>query len=266
MYSCLIGIVMALRVKSPLGIYFRPGYCECVEAAGTVATRIPRRRADQGTVRLNTRDLHALEWIFDMHAVFETDLPDVLNPARLISKNAARSIVTRWANAGVAYAEPVLANQGRLVRLTPDGERLVSTGDRASPVAAPGAAAAAVHHAMVARARLRLERDGLPDLVVVGWLSERQWRMENRSQVAAGEQIPDGIARLDSGDLCPVHVGHTGVEFIRIRSTIMDLLGKYGTVIVAVPGDIAPLAQSTWNGPDFSGPGADHSGLHLIII
>ncbi|WP_018635930.1 hypothetical protein [Parafrankia elaeagni] len=50
-----------------------------------------------------------------MYAVFENDLPDVLDPARPISTNAARSIVTRWASAGVAYAEPVLANQGRLV-------------------------------------------------------------------------------------------------------------------------------------------------------
>ncbi|WP_020572304.1 hypothetical protein [Parafrankia discariae] len=201
-----------------------------------------------------------------MYAVFESDLPDVLDPIRLISKNAARSIVTRWANAGVAYAEPVLANQGRLVRLTPDGEKLVSTGGVPSPTAASGVAATAVHHAMVARTRLRLERDGLSDLVVVGWLSERQWRMENRSRVAAGEQVPDGMARLDNGDLCLVQVGHTRIEFMRIRSIVIDLLGKYETVIVAVPGDIASLVQSTWNEPDLSGPGTDHGGLHLIVI
>lgn len=231
-----------------------------------MATRIPRKRADQGKVRLNPRDLHALEWIFDMYAIFETDLPDVLDPARPISKNAARSIVARWSTAGVAYAEPVLANQGRLVRLTSDGDQLVSTRGGPSLTTTQSAAATAVHHAMVARARLRLERDGVSGLKVESWLSERQWRTENQHQVMAGEHTPDGIVHLSNGCVCLVQVGHTRVEFARIRSTLVELLGKYGTVIVAIPVDIADLAQPAPNSPTVSEPVVDDSRMHLIVI
>ncbi|WP_018635931.1 hypothetical protein [Parafrankia elaeagni] len=131
---------------------------------------------------------------------------------------------------------------------------------------AQSAATTAVHHAMVARARLRLERDGVAGLDVDGWLSERQWRAENQSRVTAGEHVPDGIARLGDGRACLVRVGHTRVEFARIQSIFEEILGKCGTVVVAVPGEFAAFAQSAQGGPTFSGLEADIHGLHLIVI
>ncbi|MCM3885615.1 hypothetical protein [Frankia sp. R82] len=236
-----------------------------MEEDRTVASQIPRKRADEGKVRLNTRDLRAIEWIFDMYAAFETDIPEILDPDRIISRNATRSIVTRWVNAGVAHAEPVLANQGRLVRLTSDGEQFVSTSDGA-PAAPPGAPAAAVHHAMVARARLSLERNGVSGMAVRRWLSERQWRIENEHLIAAGGHVPDGIIYLENGRSCVLQVGHTSVEVARIRSLLEKLLENHKIVVVAIPGDVMKISNTAWEEAGISEPTADGDGVHVVIV
>lgn len=174
-----------------------------------------------------------------MRAAFESDISEILGPEHPISKNAARAVVKRWENAGVASADPVLAGQGRLVRLTAEGTRLVSSMELESDGAATSAAGA-VRHAMVARARLRIENAGVGGSRVLAWISERQWRHENEAALHTGSHVPDGFVRLDGGMTGVVQVGHTRVEVARLRPLIAKIARHHPVVVLAVPrGELA---------------------------
>lgn len=205
-------------------------------------------RADRGRVRLNERDLHAIEWIFDMGAIFEKDIPALVTPASPISKNAARSIVSRWEKAGVAHAEAVLAHQGRLVRLTREGRALVS-GDNfvevtlSGAVAVPGVVASDVYRAMVSRARLRIERHGIVGTQVRRWVSERQWRHQNADHPGSDGYSPNGVVHLESGELGLVHVGHTTVAVEALRPSIAELMRSFPLIVLVVPTELVSIAE-----------------------
>lgn len=199
-------------------------------------------RADRGSVRLNERDLRAIEWLFDMVAIFERDVPRMITPMSPISVSAARSIVTRWAKAGVAQADPVLAHQGRLVRLTGKGRTLVSSeGDLAEPVTS--SVTNHIHLALVSRARLGIERHGIAGAPVRRWTSERQWRHENNGRRDDGDYVPNGVAHLANGEVGLVHVGHTAVEIDMIRLRLPELVDTCPLMIIVVPAELMAAAR-----------------------
>lgn len=190
------------------------------------------RRADVGKVRLNRRDLRAIEWIFDMGAIFEIDMSVLLSPTTPISVSAVRSVVRRWEKLGVAQAEPVLARQGRLVRLTVDGVFFVSgVEEHAQVVNQQGAAF--VHQALMSRVRLRIERTATAAGPVHGWTSERLWRLENAADVTADAHVPHGLIRLADGDQGAVYLAHTAGELNRFQLRLAAICRRHPFVIVA---------------------------------
>ncbi|MCM3884733.1 hypothetical protein [Frankia sp. R82] len=201
-----------------------------------------KRRADSGHIRLNGRDLNAIEWIYDMGAIFEVDISQLVSPKAPLSRNAVRSVVRRWEKAGVVRAEPMLAGKGRLVRLTTEGAHLVSEGTLDVPVQG-GTSTRSVRHALAGRARLQIERSGVATLQMRGWVSERQWRLENVANTTVGAHIPHGIVVFDADVVGMVHVAHTAVELSRLRLLLADISRRHPFVIAAVPPELAVAAR-----------------------
>ncbi|MCK9923012.1 hypothetical protein MXD61_14225 [Frankia sp. AgPm24] len=201
-----------------------------------------KRRADSGHVRLNERDLNAIEWIFDMGAIFEVDIQQLVSPKAPLSRNAVRSVVRRWEKAGVVRAEPILAGRGRLVRLTTEGACLVSEGTLDVP-AQEVTPTRSVRHALAGRARLQIERSSVATLQMRGWVSERQWRLENVASTMAGDHVPHGVVVFDAGVVGMVHVAHTAVELGRLRLLLADIFQRHPFVIAVVPPELTAAAR-----------------------
>ncbi len=205
-------------------------------------------RADKGIIRLTARDREALLWLYEMRAVYEDDLALVLSPTVPIGLPAVRAVVRRWQRAGVARADRIFMDRGRIVRLTLDGARLVADVDRWSE----GAVTTAVHTAEVARIRLTLEARGeIAGNRIVGWVSERAWRSEFFEAVRRGAHAPDGIAVLESavwqgiyGDQVAVEVERTNHGLARTRKVLVDLMDQYPVTIYAVPKGADAIART----------------------
>lgn len=202
------------------------------------------RRADVGKVRLNRRDLGALEWIFDMGAIFEIDMSVLLSPTMPISVSAVRSVVRRWEKLGVARAEPVLARQGRLVRLTLDGVFLVSGIEEHAQVV-PQQGAAFVHQALMSRVRLRIEGTPTAAGPVRGWTSERLWRLENAADVTADAHVPHGLIRLADGGQAAVYLAHTAGELNRFQLRLAAIYRRHPFVVIAGRADLFSHEMTT---------------------
>ncbi|MCK9923017.1 hypothetical protein MXD61_14250 [Frankia sp. AgPm24] len=167
----------------------------------------------------------------------------MVSPKRSLSRNAVRSVVRRWEKAGVVQADPVLAGEGRLVRLTAEGALLVSDDTAGGLLAMAETPTRAVRQALASRVRLRIERSGVSTLRAHGWVSERQWRLENAATVTAGDHVPHGIALLDGGVAAMVHVTRTAVELNRLRLLLAEIHRRYPFVIVAVPADLTDVTR-----------------------
>ncbi|CAJ61921.1 MULTISPECIES: hypothetical protein [Frankia] len=202
-----------------------------------------RTRADKGSIRLNRRDLFALEWIYDMVAIFESDIPHLLDPQRLITRNAVRAVVRRWESAGIVHAEHALTYQGRLVHLTPTGVHLVIRADLDTVPIAVSHPMGVIHQALVARARLRIEEEGVVGTQVRGWVSARQWHVENMDAVRPGVPVPDGLVLLDGGVVGVVQLGHTVVEIQRLQPFLVKLELQYPMVLLVIPQDLLARAE-----------------------
>ncbi|MCM3922935.1 hypothetical protein ND748_14860 [Frankia sp. AiPs1] len=201
-------------------------------------------RADKGSIRLNRRDLFALEWIYDMVAIFESDIPHLLDPRKPITRNAVRAIVRRWESAGVVHAEHALTYQGRLVHLTRAGTRLVLRADLDTAPAVDASAVEIIHQALVARARLRIEERGVAGAPVQGWMSARRWRVENTLQVEYNVLDPDGLVCLEDGTVAVVQLCHTVVEIQRLQPFLAGLSVQYPVVLLAIPQDLRARAEN----------------------
>ncbi|MCM3884735.1 hypothetical protein [Frankia sp. R82] len=198
-----------------------------------------------------------------MGAIFEIDIQFLVSPKQPLSRNAVRSVVRRWEKAGVVRAEPVLAGEGRLVRLTVEGALLVSDDTADGLPAAAETPTRSVRHALASRARLQIERSGVSDLQAHGWVSERQWRLENAATAAAGGHVPHGIALLDGGVGALVHVTRTAVELNRLRLLLADIDRQYPFVIAAVPSDLTGAARLLATA---SAEGSSGSSARLEVI
>lgn len=191
-----------------------------------------KERSDKGTIRINSRDFRCLSWLLDMESAYEDDLSIVLNPTHRISAGAAKAVVRRWQQADLASAEALLANRGRIVRLTENGARLV--GDVGRWVDGP--VIGAVRTAEVSRLRLLLE-GGATDLgvPVTGWITPHRWRLENERLVALGATAPDGVACLADGTSVAVRVERVNRGITRTRAIAVDLLSRFPRLIYAFP-------------------------------
>ncbi len=194
--------------------------------------------ADKGSIRLNRRDLFALEWIYDMAAIFESDIPHLLDPKKPITRNAVRAIVRRWESAGIVHAGHALTYQGRLVHLTQAGTRLVIRADLDTAPVADSPVMEVIHQALVARARLRIEARGVAGTPVQTWVSARRWRVENMRKVEYDMPDPDGLVCLEDGRVGVVQLCHTVVEVQRLQPFLAGLSVQYPVVLLAIPQDL----------------------------
>ncbi len=172
-----------------------------------------------------------------MGAIFEVDIPVLLSPELPISINAARSVVRRWEKAGVVQAEAMLARQGRLVRLTATGMLLMTEHGGGADVRAQ-TSALAVHWALASRVRLRIEEAALGAGPMRGWVSERQWRLDNADAVSSGDYVPHGMVLLADGSVGAVHIAHTAVELNWLQSQLAEISRNHPRIVIAVPPDL----------------------------
>ncbi len=230
-------------------------------------TEIQRRtRADKGAIRLNRRDLLALEWIYDMEAIFEADIPQLLEPEKPITRNAVRAVVRRWENAGVVDAEHAVTYQGRLVQVTSAGKRLVVRAELDTVETAVSPVIGGLHRALVSRARLRIEARGVAGASVDEWVSARRWRLENVVPVRHEMPDPDGLVHLDNGTISVVLLCHTLTEIQRLHSFLPVLGAEYPTVLLVVPQDLLEKTKKLVFGEWVTILGNSGDSLHIIII
>ena len=204
-----------------------------------------KERSDKGTVRINGRDLRCLHWLLDMGAAYEDDLTLVLSPDQRLSSGAAKAVVRRWQVAGLARADALLADRGRIVRLTENAARLLGDVARWED----RSVMAAVHTAEVARTRLLLERwTSLAQIPVVSWTTPYQWRLENERAVAAGFHVPDGVVRHTDGSIAAVQVERINRGVAYARSVAVDLLRRFPRTIYAFPEEGEEIRQVVMSG------------------
>ncbi|MCK9923015.1 hypothetical protein MXD61_14240 [Frankia sp. AgPm24] len=180
-----------------------------------------------------------------MGAVFEVDMPALFSPGLPMSVSSVRSVVRRWEKLGVARAEPMIAHQGRLVRLTAEGAILVTDCDEDAYVATHEGFTVAVHRALVSRARLRIEGSAMAAGPVDGWMSERAWRLENAGAVSSGDYVPHGMVLLVDGDPGVVYVAHTAAELVRFRLRLAEICRRHPFVVVVARSDLLDAAITT---------------------
>jgi hypothetical protein len=193
-----------------------------------------RRRSDAGSVRFNERDMSALGWLLSMKAIYESDLPVLLRrlTGAAPGPSATRSLVDRWQRAGVASARKLIVGRPRIVRLLPDGARML--GDESFRETSEFTA---MHQADTTRVRLYLEGSPLPGYgPVTGWESEREFRAASRDLFGAGAKklhTPDGVALY--GAVRAALEVERSVKSPNRRARIMaHLIGTYPLVIFAV--------------------------------
>ncbi|WP_256788962.1 MULTISPECIES: hypothetical protein [unclassified Frankia] len=201
-----------------------------------------------------------------MAAIFESDIPHLLDPNKPITRNAVRAIVRRWESAGIVPAEHALTYQGRLVQLTPAGTRLVIRADLDTGPAADHAAMGVIHQALVARARLRIEVRGVAGARVLGWVSARRWQVENVAMVRAAGPDPDGLVCLDDGTVGVVQVCHTVVEVQRIQPFLAELALRYPVVLVVIPEDLLPRTEGVLSRERRDRRGRAGDSLQIVAI
>jgi hypothetical protein len=152
------------------------------------------KRSDAGTVRLTPRDYAALIWLEDMRVIQEPDLAVLLTRIsgreRVLSDDAARAVVNRWAKLRLARRSRLLVSTPPYVWLTQHGA-LLASGAEVTQWTEPRWPTMP-HAAAVSRARLWLEAHPDPALHATGWVSERAWRREHGFGRNQAVLIPDG--------------------------------------------------------------------------
>ncbi len=211
----------------------------------TTATR--QRRSDAGQVRLTGRDLAVFQWLTDMKAVYEDDIPALIGRMPPVSgavagqrpgPRACRALILRWKRAGFAEARKLIADRPRIVRLNRTGAALVGvdTFRETSEVTA-------YHQCEVSRVRLYLESRRSPSLgALVHWESERAFRSDldalglaRRGQLASDQvHVPDGVATYENGQRVAIEVERSVKAPVRLARIVERLLTEYPVTLYAV--------------------------------
>jgi hypothetical protein len=192
------------------------------------------RRRDAGQLRVTERDLVVFRWLADMKACYDIDLQVLLG--RLTGKRpgeaAVRALTRRWQALGVADTRKLIASEPRIVRLLPNGARLV--GEHSfSETSAFGV----YHQADVSRVRMYLERPGAPRGDIAEWISERQLRQQESRTFTKGAErshVPDAVVIFGSGEQAALEVERSSKSNKRLREYIGQMSG-YDLIVYAVP-------------------------------
>ena len=207
-----------------------------------------QRRSDAGTVRVTTRDLGLFAWLVDMKAIYEADLPVLIEQLTGSRPGAStvRTLIARWQRAGVAQGQKLLASRPRIVRLTYDGARLMGeeTWKETSEFSS-------YHQAEVARARLWLERTGSQiHGPVTHWRSERAIRQFIGTTFRSGARaihVPDGEVTFQDGTKAGVEVERSVKGPERLRTILDRLTAAYPLVIYFVASsEIEQAVERAW--------------------
>jgi hypothetical protein len=197
-------------------------------------------RSDKGTMRHTERDLWAMRWVGEQAAVRFDHVRQLLgrfphgkdtNP-RILSENAARSVIDRWRDQGYARFVPILAGEPSWLWLTKAG--LHEAGLQMTYY--KPAAARVGHLHLVNWVRLSLEEEE-PD---ARWKSERKIRaeMEKSRKGQKQQHVPDAwfIRPGATGDWqCPVKIVAIEVEATaKSRSELLPILQSYSDLDVEV--------------------------------
>lgn len=207
----------------------------------TIPQEVPRQRrvrSDAGQIRITDRDLMIFAWLVNMKAIYEPDLRVLIGrlTGRVPGEPAVRALTRRWRAADVADARKLIVSKPRIVRLRPNGARLVGESSYRET-----AEFTAYHQAEVSRMRLWMEsnphsRHG----AVVAWESEREFRQTTAMYGVTGARevhVPDGVATFADGTRAAVEVERSVKSPDRLRTVLERVLTAYPMVIYAVSGD-----------------------------
>jgi hypothetical protein len=213
-------------------------------------TAEPRRR-DLGRPRITERDLEVFRWLAEMKAMYEPDLAVLIGrlTGQRPSASAVRSLIARWQPKparpgiegwpGVADAAKLIATQPRIVRLLPNGGRLVGEDNFGET-----SEFTAYHQADVSRVRLYIEGRREYAGGVIEWVSERRLRQQNAGLFLRGEKqdhVPDALIRFANGEWAALEVERSVKAGRRLRDYIGQMSG-YNLIIYAVASE--PIARA----------------------
>ncbi|CAO5236098.1 conserved hypothetical protein [Frankia sp. AgKG'84/4] len=201
-----------------------------------------------------------------MEAIFEADIPVLLDPAKPITRNAVRAVVRRWENAGLVEAEHAVTYQGRLIHVTPAGRRLVIRAELDTMPTVVPPVLGDLHRALVSRARLRIEERGVAEASVDEWVSTRRWRLENAVPVRHEMPEPDGLLYLNDSTISVVLLCHTITEIQRLHSFLSVLAAEYPKVLLVVPQELLTRTRELIFGAWVTVLGNSGDSLHIVII
>lgn len=208
----------------------------------TIPQEVPRQRrvrSDAGQIRITDRDLMIFAWLVNMKAIYEPDLRVLIGrlTGRVPGEPAVRALTRRWRAADVADARKLIVSKPRIVRLRPNGARLVGESSYRET-----AEFTAYHQAEVSRLRLWME--GHPHSrhgAVVAWESEREFRQSTAALLGptGGREVhvPDGVAVFADGTRAAVEVERSVKSPDRLRTVLERVLAAYPMVIYAVASD-----------------------------
>lgn len=200
---------------------------------------LPRRRrvrSDAGQIRITDRDLMIFAWLVNMKAIYEPDLRVLIGrlTGRVPGEPAVRALTRRWRAADVADARKLIVSKPRIVRLRPNGARLL--GDATFKETAEFTA---YHQAEVSRFRLWMESNPHSKHgAVSSWESEREFRQSTAALLGptGGREVhvPDGVATFADGTRAAVEVERSVKSPERLQTVMERVLAAYPLVIYAV--------------------------------
>lgn len=187
-------------------------------------------RSDKGTVRVNSRDMAAMEFLGDMKAAYEPDLAVMLSrhTGRVVTESATKQTINRWRRAGLVDATKVLADHPRIVSLARNGAELL--GERFRSDTSPWGH---VHTAEISRVRLWLEEGSTPFGPVTDWRSEKRFRQDNFAPGADQGHVVDGTVTFASGVVAAVEVERTAKDAARLQRIVAGLTRDYAVTMYA---------------------------------
>lgn len=173
-------------------------------------------------VRITERDLTAIGWIAEQHAVRADVLARLLGADAPLSASRTRAVVARWRTAGLVHQRRVFAEAPSVIWPTREGQRLVRP---QWSYRAPTTSMLPHHHA-VSVVRLALEERGEAG----GWTCERALI---KDRLSPSVHVPDGAFVDGSGAPTAVEVELTQKSSDRLRGIVRELCLDYPKVLYA---------------------------------
>ena len=180
---------------------------------------------------LMPRDLAVLGWIAEMGVADLRQVGLLLlrydgDPDSTVNLSRVRRVVSRWCALGFAETRRVLGDRPALVWTTHVGNRVLGY-DFAQRPGEPSLAT--VRHTLATGdARLVLEERLGRQLVA--WISDRELRSTNRT-LGLKHHVADGVAEMADGSRTAVEVELTLKAHDRLLSILVDLTGRYDSVL-----------------------------------